>query len=492
MTHTTCSFARALLLALALCAFAACGTDADTPPQSDGDTAENETEATPDGDPQVGENEQEEAADDAEGEAENEEASDDERAETGINPLTTPLLCSKNPKLDTILDLAPNLSPTQIHPYALFDGQALWLGFDLVDGHSAFDVYLGRLECDGSWRKEPFLVNTTDYNDLDPALALSHDTLLVAWHSDNSLDTTTTHDHNLDIRFRTYSREGEAKMAADARLPLVVGGKDLAVSAWQPQTVATWSSSFIVSGAYAPPEQTVWQAFAVPLDLDAKPGELVVPNKNPAQAQQMQALALAAGFSGELALAYSTRDDNDQSHLFYGSRPNDESPFSAFVEPETSQQSDAPAMAYSADGKTLYLTYFTTSAGKMAVVLKRIGADGQSSSLAFGTGGGTDISPVVALGRKGGAVLWYQTTGSYRADIYAQGFTDTAGALAATGTPQKLNDAPIAPYAPTLTYVGDDTYFTAWSLPIKNTTRKASAYSYWLKGRFFRLTPPSP
>lgn len=503
MKHMT--FLRALLLLLALAALSACDSGSVTSPiSSDGDTSESDTEASPDGDgqdteladteseadvlPEDGDGEEVAETEEAETEeAESELESENETQESDAEVVNV----SGYPKpitLDTILDLAPALEGTQIHPVALADGESIWLAFDMADSHSAFDVFLGRLEGDGSWRTAPELVNTTDYNDLDPAIAINGDTLLLAWHSDNSFDETTEHDHNLDIYTRRYSRsDATAKTEKDEILPIVMEGSEFSVSAWEPQLVSVGEKGFVLSAAFAAPAMSVWQVFTAPIGTDGTVGEVTLPNKTATQSQQMPALAAAA--TGRLAVAYATTDSGDQSHLFYGARPDATSAYSAFVDPEPSKQTNAPALAFSKDGKTLYMAYFTQYANKMEARLLRQGQDGQTSTISFTTGTGADFSPALAIGDNGGVLLWYQSTGSYRADIYAQGFTDVGGVLASYGAPKKLNADPIAPYAPTLTYLGEGVYFTAWSVPVKNAARKASSYSYWLKGRFFKMTP---
>lgn len=483
---------KILLLIGALLALAACGSGSDTPPVTqDGDTDESDSEALADGDSQ------ETAETDSDTDSQAEDGDTDETAEEAEAESEAPELepevvdVAGYPKPITInrtIDLAPALPGTQIHPTALADGESIWLAFDIADSHNTFDVYLGRLEGDGSWRLPPALVNTTDYNDLDPALALNGDTLLVAWHSDNSFDETETHDHNLDIYTRRFSRtDGAAKTAKDEIVPIVLDGSEFSASAWEPQVVSVGEKGFLLTASFAAPAMTVWQTFTAPIGLDGVVGGLSLPNKNAAQNQELPALAAHA--DGQAALAYTTTDSLDQAHLFYGARPNESSAYSTFVDPEPSKQTNAPALVYSKDGSALYLAYFTQAANKMEVRLLRRGAGGQTATITFATGTGQDISPALAIGDNGGVVLWYQATGSYRADIYAQGFSDVGGVLAAYGAPQKLNDEPIAPYAPTLTYVGDGVYFTAWSVPVKNAARKASSYSYWLKGRYFKPTP---
>ena len=270
-------------------------------------------------------------------------------------------------------------------------------------------------------------------------------------------------------------------------MPIVWETSEFSVSAWEPQVVSVGEKGFMLSASFAAPAMNVWQVFTAPIGLDGVVGAITLPNKSATQSQQMP--AMAAGADGRLALAYSFSDSLEKAHLFYGARPDESSAYSTFVDPEPNKQTNAPALAYSKDGSTLYLAYFTQAANKMEVRLLRRGTDGQTSTITFTTGTGQDISPALAIGDNGGVVLWYQATGSYRADIYAQGFTDFGGVLAAYGTPQKLNDEPIAPYAPTVTHVGEGVYFTAWSVPVKNEARKASSYSYWLKGRFFKMTP---
>ncbi|MCP4804195.1 MAG: hypothetical protein GY913_14735 [Proteobacteria bacterium] len=70
---------------------------------------------------------------------------------------------------------------TQIHGTSVFDGRHLWMAWNIPNEHSTFDVQLARYTCDGVMDLGPIDVTAREENDVDPALGVVGDEVVVAW-----------------------------------------------------------------------------------------------------------------------------------------------------------------------------------------------------------------------------------------------------------------------------------------------------------------------
>lgn len=403
-----------------------------------------------------------EAGSEAESEEQSEEAySDDPRA---CSDLFTP---------DTIVDLAPAAPDTQIHVSAAFDGRLIWLAFNLPDQANTFDVYGARLMCNGKLAAAPFRVNTTDTNEIDPAVAVSGSRVLYAWQADNGLA-----DRNLNIYTRAYTL-GTAvpESENDHVLGLTLGGAAQDVNAWMPQLAALEDGAFLLTGTWADPLGQRWQAFTAHLAADGVAGDV---ERAPALADSNHDVPTVAASATTSALAYVTSPDEGDSHVMVATRAHDETSFASATDVWPEAATGAPSLSYSPDGTHAYVAFDRVLAAGSETWLMRLNDLGQAThAIRFDTDGAYDHDAVVVATATGGAVLWYRLISGIRQDVYVQAFTDTDGTLALVGTPQKINVNYAVVYAPLFISVGDGAFFAAWS--------EGTSPKFRLKGRFLRL-----
>ena len=70
---------------------------------------------------------------------------------------------------------------TQIHGTSTFDGRHVWMAWSIPNEHSTFDIQLARYACDGVMDLGPIDVTSRQENDVDPALGVDGDEVVVAW-----------------------------------------------------------------------------------------------------------------------------------------------------------------------------------------------------------------------------------------------------------------------------------------------------------------------
>lgn len=180
---------------------------------------------------------------------------------------------------DGVTPLDPDGPDAQIHGTSAFDGQRLWVAWDRPDAGSNFDVWLAAYGCDGSPVVAPVEMTGTDDNELDPALSVSGDRILVAWTSDNGQGAD-----NLDIRYRVVGLDGlpvtDVQELAATRAGVPVTGNAL-----NPQLAPT-ADGWVLAGSWGHDDATAFQAFAVRIDRDgAVQGEAIDAELDPTSGQ---------------------------------------------------------------------------------------------------------------------------------------------------------------------------------------------------------------
>ena len=228
----------ALSVLLLLCALSviSCG-GSDGGPVADGDADDADVVETS-GDSDPAETEAAQGDQDTAGEtaAETEAAPEDETAaETDAEEAPTAADCSAFlPGDEVIFDPDPAGPDCQIHAEAAFDGAGVWVVYNVPDAASTFDVWALKLDCAGGSAVPPFKVNTTDFNDVDPTLAVTGGRLLAAWQSDDSSGP-----RNLNTYYRLFDQAGAALTPTAVRLSLSKAGTLMDVNAWMPKAAAT-------------------------------------------------------------------------------------------------------------------------------------------------------------------------------------------------------------------------------------------------------------
>lgn len=97
--------------------------------------------------------------------------------------------CIEKIKDNEIFQLFPNDNPTQIHPSAAFDGEAIWFAWSaVVESTGLFEIRAARMACDGTLLVTPFSVDSINPgNSFEAEIALSGGNMLIAWHVDDSM-----------------------------------------------------------------------------------------------------------------------------------------------------------------------------------------------------------------------------------------------------------------------------------------------------------------
>jgi hypothetical protein len=105
------------------------------------------------------------------------------------------------PCVEGVLELVPEGPDTQIHVFGAPDPDGVWVAWNQPDGAGLFDVWVQHLGCDGQVDVGPLQLDDGADNEIDPAVAVSGNRVLVAWQSDNGLGQD-----NLDVRWRLLGR----------------------------------------------------------------------------------------------------------------------------------------------------------------------------------------------------------------------------------------------------------------------------------------------
>jgi len=440
----------------------ACGGDEEET-QSDGDSDDLEAEESMDED----------------GDASD---SPEEDVESELSPEPTPAEipfdCTDSAAAGTLIDIDPQGPDTQIHGAVALDGEGLWVVYNLPDDNNYFDVFATRIGCDGKTIVAPFKVNTTDYNDIDPALAVSGDRLLIAWQSDNS-----QFPRNLDVYYRIFDVNGSPVMTEDARLVMQKNGAAADFNAWMPQVVAQPNDGFAIVGSWAPDNLTVWQAFMQRIDRDgALDGDAFEVNSNVLDSQVYPCAASlpdGATYTAWTRERVEGEDIAQHALIPYG----DNKPTGAALDAVDDISSTSPALA--ADPETegrVYLAFMAGDESHSSIYLKNVSGISEAGAPAvFGASNEYSHTPGAAVGPEGGALVWYRLISGIRNDVMAQRFSVDGSSLTVQGSALQANDEGEfgAPYAPAIAHVKDNIYLVVWS--------QGTSPAFRLMGRFLEL-----
>lgn len=355
-------------------------------------------------------------------------------------PDAGPRSCAARAPLDADLAVDPDGPDTQIHAAAAFDGEGLWVVFNRVEtgGTGYFDVYAQRLGCDGEpLLDSPLPINTTvPPNDVDPDLAVSGDRVLVAWSADSG-----EFPDNLSIRYRVFEVDGTPVMGSDAELVTTWDGGDVTGNHWQVSVAAAPGGGFVIAGARALPDATVFQVFAQAVTAEgAVDGETWYPLLEPDVSQTVPSVTYRDGVPW---LAW-TREDETTQQVMEAELPaaGDASPAAAVAD------LSASAGAHQ-DGAWLALAGIA-GGGEQDI---HVTGPGEHT---LGASGRVDFSPRVetdAEGAAGAAVAWFRNDSGIRNDLL----------LATVGGDERLLASDVPPYQPALASVGDGVYLLVWS-----------------------------
>ncbi len=375
---------------------------------------------------------------------------------------------------DSPIDLDPAGPDTQIHAAAAFDGHALWLVYNRPDDQGLFDVYGLRLDCDGTLRTEPFRINTTDYNDIDPSIAIGPAGVLVSWQTDRGAA-----ENNMQMLLRTFDLDASPLMNQDAMVRTDYQGQPVPGNTWMP-VVAALPTGFALAGARALPDATGFQVFVQRIDAAGLSIESTM-DASPAPLAAQTYPALATNQDGTIWLAFQQAfgpDYEDQvvSTLF---APGQTSPdILPPVSPDGRRQGQAPTLAVLSDGTPILA--FADPNSRMVVVTLAAEADALQTEI--GANARIDFAPVLAAGPdRTGAVAWYRNQSGIQNEFWVAGFSYD-GSTFQVGSPILVTPEPVPPYQPAITHVTQDVYFLAWS--------QGSSPAFRITGIFLQVPAP--
>lgn len=358
------------------------------------------------------------------------------------------------PALDETFALDPDGPNGQIHPAVIYDAaaDAVWVTYNVPseDGSGKFDVFATRVGCDGQAQVEPVRVNQTlGDNDIDPELARTDAGLLVVWSSDDG----TGGAGNLDIRLQLLDDDGVAQWTDDHVLETTLDGRPFSASAWMPRISAGAGGDVAVIGTRAIEAASAFQMFVQRVAADGSAlGTTAAWPAMPGVAHDTPHLAVDA--AGDAWAAWVRTEDFMLRQVQTGHVVGDA--FDA-VMPTLLQDADStgPAVVATEDGVSLAVSE-TAGAGRRIRVL---GWDPAGTEAVLADDGGLHHTPALAPIPGGVAVAAYRNVGGLDNELWVA-VVDAAGDA---GVPVTIPGAVAAPYASTITHVGDGVVFVAWA-----------------------------
>ncbi len=337
---------------------------------------------------------------------------------------------------------------TQIHTAAAFDGDGIWIVYNLPEagGTGLFDVFATRMRCDGTIAVEPILVNSDSAgNDVDPDLAIAGDRMLVVWMVDDGTGGTS----NLQLRYRLFSTGG-APLGDQRLLRTSRAGTPITDNHVAGDVIALDDGRFVVSGARAVPEVLRFQAFAQVLTPE---GELDGEALESAPEAMISHRDVAVTSDGSIWIAYDRELDSGEATVFVRS-------FGA-TDPEpalAAGESGGPDLV--AAGSSVWAAFAGPAPTDVQIQLVDVALPaGERVPTMAGTAGRIDHTPKLARSPDGAiAIAWYTNVGGLANELHVA----RVGPDGTVGTPM-LAHASAAPYPPALTHVTGDHWLVAWS-----------------------------
>jgi hypothetical protein len=360
---------------------------------------------------------------------------------------------------------------TQINGAAAFDGGGIWVTYNRrdVDGGSGFDVFATRIGCDGAVLVEPFLVNeAVAFNETDPAVAVSGDTVMFAWQSESGVAPI-----NLSVWYRSYFTDGTPRMAQDRILDFDPGDPAAGPRAWMPALAGT-DEGFALAAAAAPEGYSGFQTWLQDLDRDGDataPGLYLLPD--PDHSQVWPSLGASAG--GALRIAWERQHVEDPSVLQTVTRDADG--VSAAV--VLADAVGGPSLSRDTGAAVTWIATGYAAAAGQSVALFAAETTGEGPELhVLENDGALDHTPVLASGAAINAVAWCRNLGGLKNDLLVRAFVTDGTAPAWVGAPRTVNPVPAGPYPSALVALPGG-FFAVWS--------DGDGPDYRLKGRFITL-----
>lgn len=369
---------------------------------------------------------------------------------------------------------------TQLHPSAVFDGEGIWVAYSLPnDVTSNFDTWALRLKLDGSPWVAPFKVNTSEANNLDPALAVSDGRLLIVWQADTG-EFNEDGVGNMVIFYRLFTVEGEAINDVDIKFDPSREGQKVAGNKINPMPAPLPGCKFKLAGSRGLDSVRGWQVFLHEIDCQGLlSGEPLDVDYDPDATQMYSSIAPSKDGGAWLGYIESPQSDLDMSRVYLSELASDGTLVTAVeVIPDT--QSNSIHFSTPGASEAVYLGMTREYGGASDILITRVDLDERPNPLSLSENRAFDHSPIPAGDDSQGAVIWHRMTSGYKSNVMLQAFAFKSGQLSAASKEVQLNYLAAAGYFPTdLVYVGDSTYFAIWS--------EGANPNFRLKARFIRF-----
>jgi len=372
----------------------------------------------------------------------------------------------------------------QAHPTAAWDGGALqvaWNGPRDPDS-GQFAVRHTVLACDGAMQAVQVLDDGAATNNVDPAVAVSGDRVLVAWQADSGAEP-----YNLSIATRPLPLSGDPDRPW-APLEMRRADAPYAGNAWMPRLADDGGGGFVLAGSRGIDAVGRFQGFLQDLDVDGAPFGDSQDLALTFEVSQLEP-AVAVAPDRTRIIGWEERPDEGDNRVVWrtvqpdGIGPGTE-PEGLLAEQELGilervgvavEPTERGAVAMVAHG----------GSGALDVTLEVIdrGDGARGPRVLLGDGGAVDHTPGLVLGADGGAAIWHRQLSGLANELWVQPFRLEGEPVAeiALGEPVRIDaEADVAPYAPTLVSIGDGWWFVAWS----------ETGTFRVAGRFVRLEVP--
>lgn len=360
---------------------------------------------------------------------------------------------------------------TQVNAAAAYDGAGIWVAYNRrdADGGNGLDVFATRIGCDGAVLVEPFLVNeAVAFNETDPSVAVSGDTVMFAWQSDSGATPI-----NLSVWYRSYFTDGSPRMEADRILDFDPADATAGPRAWMPALAGT-ELGFTLATAAAPDGFGGFQVWLQDLDRDGDApgaGLYVLPDVDHSQVWP----ALGLGSEGGLFIAWQRESVDGPTAVQYVTRTPDG------VSPPMirSDGTTAPSVALDATEDLTWIAMGYAPGAEHNVALFAADSIEAGAELhVLDNDGEIDHTPIVVSGPEANAVAWFRSLGGMKNDVLVRAFQGDAGTPKWIGAERTLNPVPAGPYAPSIVALPGG-FFVVWS--------DGDAPDFRAKGRFVTL-----
>ncbi len=399
--------------------------------------------------------------------------------EDGSAPDSLSTTCREKLRIGETFEIDPEGRNTQIHPAAVFDGEQLWLAYNIPDAEGTFDVHLARFGCDGQPIEAPRKINTTDFNELDPTIVAANDRIYIAWQNDNG-----EAESNLQTYLRVLdARDGTALNDTDQHVQTSYGGAPNNGNQWMPQLTTLDGSQVLLMGSRGIPDASGFQAYLQTLDAEGTTmGETVDGFVLDGVSQIEPTVVL--DHNGQLQTAWVRWDFESDEKYIVQTTFETAGELSALDDPislEANTMTGGPNLAswHGEKGQT-YLAWHAEKSGEVDVFVgDALTAANNGRALRLGAQGRIDHVPQLAVRPGGGAVAWFRQLSGIRQEIFVHSFAYDGESFEAGEEFQVPTEQPAALYAPAFVHLGEGIYFLSWAEGISPDFR--------LKGRLISL-----